>query len=322
MSDTAKNGLLAEQRITTLRYVFGEFCLLKVRIPALVYSPLFTGEPSAAIEPALVLPQFRDDIAAVLFSSQPIKGDLPLISIPSGLIRYVPNQYPRYYVDLHGTFASYRDNLSSNYRHNLRRYSKRFSEFCEGTDSFRVFRTPDDMGTFHSLARQISQLTYQERLLGVGLPDTEQFRQKLIGMAATDSVRNYVLYHGEKPVAFLYCSVHGRDVTAEVTGYDPAYDRFSPGTLLLYRMLEHLFSEERFRSVDFGSGEALFKSAFSTGSARCADIYFFRLRPWGLFIVLSHAGLKAISRFIVRLLRELKVNDRVKKLLRRRSVRD
>jgi CelD/BcsL family acetyltransferase involved in cellulose biosynthesis len=45
-------------------------------------------------------------------------------------------------------------------------------------------------------------------------------------------------------------------------GHDPAFGQFSPGTVLLFLILERLFAERRFRVFDFGGMAAEYKVFF------------------------------------------------------------
>ena len=59
-------------------------------------------------------------------------------------------------------------------------------------------------------------------------------------------------------------------------GYLPQHADQSPGTVLLYLILEDLFALDRYRILDFGSGSAFYKEAFATGCLEFADCYLLR----------------------------------------------
>jgi CelD/BcsL family acetyltransferase involved in cellulose biosynthesis len=175
------------------------------------------------------------------------------------------------------------------------------------------------MEEFQASARTISALTYQERMLSAGLPDTPEFRAAMVKAAAQDLVRNFVLFHRERPVAFAYCSGKGRELTYRIIGYDPEYRDQSPGRVLLYLLLERLFAERRFDAIDFGPGEALYKSMFATGHVACSDVYYFRPTLRNAAFVSLQTGMAATSRGMVLLTSQLGIKDKLKKWFRLRA---
>jgi CelD/BcsL family acetyltransferase involved in cellulose biosynthesis len=185
--------------------------------------------------------------------------------------------------------------------------------------SVREYRRPEEMGDFQRTARVITELTYQERLLRVGLPATAEFLRKLVREAEEDNVRSYVLFHADRPIAFAYCSSRGRNLTYQVIGYDPDYRNFSPGRVLLYLMLEALFREGRYDKFDFGAGEAFYKSFFATDSVQCMDVYYFRPTARNWFTLQARTALVALSRALVRISESLHIKDTLKKWLREKS---
>ena len=234
----------------------------------------------------------------------------------TGGLWYAPEVYPLYCVDLTWSFDQYRRHFSKKMRGILKRDRERFQQLSGGAEYFREYRKPEEMQEFHCTARSISVKTYQERLLGVGLPDSPEFVDDLIRRAKDDLIRGYVLFDKGHPVAFGYCSGRGTRLTYHVTGYDPAYSEHSPGRVLLYCMLERLYDEKRFTLFDFDRGEALYKSIFSTHSFRCATIFCFRSSAKNLAYVIIHSGLTALSRTIVLLSQALNIKDRIKKWAR------
>lgn len=234
----------------------------------------------------------------------------------AGGLWYAPEVYPLYCVDLTLPLDQYQRHFSKKVRANLRREREQFRRIVGDAGYFREYRQPEEMEEFHHIARSISVKTYQERLLGDGLPDSPEFVADLIRRAKDDLVRGYILFDKELPVAFGYCSGRGSRLTYDLTGYDPEYARYSPGRVLLYCILERLYDEKCFALLDFDRGEALYKSIFSTHSFHCATIFCFKLSAKNLAFVISHAGLAALSRVFVRLTQALSIKDKIKKWAR------
>ncbi len=310
----------AESRIR-LKYLLGEYLVRDIRLPAYRYRTPFPPPDGFDASPESVLASCPHNRPLVVLESWPFTAPEPRIRTCAGRLRYIPSIQPRYFVSLAGTFDEYlKSNFGAKPRKNLLRSVRKLKEASpEGELDFRIYRSPAEIGEFLSAAIPVSRLTYQSRMLGVGLPETSEFRDKVLEYAAEGSVRGYILYHAGKPIAFVYCTATGSTLYYSVIGYDPSFAEWSPGTVLLYLILEHLFAEARFSHLDFGLGEAQYKSMFSTGSQTCGDVYYFPPSLRNRVIIYSHRAFDEVSTFGGRMLRKLGQKDKLRKLLRRRS---
>jgi hypothetical protein len=303
-------------RPVRLEYLLGEIPLFVVNFPALECDAHFTSLTTNLDETGPPFTQFSSEIEAIFIRSHPINGELQRLDFLSQAIRYVPEQYYRHYVNLQGSFQDYLNKFSGKSRSTLQRKVRKFSEFCGGEISWREYCRPDEIEEFYRLAREVSKKTYQERLLNLGLPDGDEFKQELLDMAERDSVRGYILFFGEKPIAYLFCPVRDGILFYRYLGYDPEFRNWSPGTVLQHLVLERLFAEGKFKMFDFTDGEGPHKEFFSTGSMRCADVYFLRPTLRNLLLLRLHSGLKTLSGTTVKTLDRLGVKSRIKKFFR------
>jgi CelD/BcsL family acetyltransferase involved in cellulose biosynthesis len=305
--------LRSEKRVT-FSLKFGEFVLSRKSFNAVSLYFELGEHPELA---ALAAANLRDGpYDLVRFPNVDATLRTGLLRWSSGRLWYAPAAYPLYCVDLKGSFEDYLCKFSQKSRKNLRRDREKLKRISGGNEYFREYRLPGEMRDFCSVARSISAKTYQERLLGVGLPDSPEFVEDMIRRAEHDLVRGYILYDKDHPVAFAYCSGRDKQLTYNTIGYDPAYTDHSPGRVLLYCLLDSLFAEKRFELFDFGMGDGFYKSFFSTHSFNCANIFCFRLSAKNLAFVISHAGLAALSRTVVRLTQALNIKDKIKKWAR------
>lgn len=300
-----------------LKYKLGEFQLFTITFHSLMLDSHFTD-----FEGTTAIPELPSHIAermpdVVFMPSYPVLDGQRRLVLTSRYIRYIPAQFPRYYVDLHGSYLEYVGKFSGKSRATLNRKVRKFVQFA-GTDKcYRTYRSTDEILDFHRLAREVSKNTYQERLLGRGLPDDHSYRQHLDDLASRDAVRGYILFLGEQPISYLCCPERDGILIYEHLGYRQEFTSWSPGTVLLCLALQELFQEQRFRMLDFTEGEGEQKEFFSTGSVSCGDIYFFRLTCRNVLLVCGHRLLTAVSDSIVKLLTLLKVKNRIKKMIRR-----
>jgi CelD/BcsL family acetyltransferase involved in cellulose biosynthesis len=193
-----------------------------------------------------------------------------------GMLPFVRQRYTRYHADLSGGFDAYVASLSSNTRQGMKRKAKKIAQVSGGALDIRRFRTPDELEAFHDVARRISLRTYQERLLGSGLPDTAEFLHAMLTQGAGDKVRAWLMYIAGEPAAYLYCPIRSDTVIYEYVGHDPAFNDLSPGAVLQMEAMRDLFEEGRFARFDFTEGEGQHKRAMSTGGVACADLLLLR----------------------------------------------
>ncbi|HEU0044099.1 GNAT family N-acetyltransferase [Sphingomonas sp.] len=196
---------------------------------------------------------------------------LPEVALPalttSGSLAYVRQHYRRYWVDLAAGEAAWRAGLSSNARAQIKRKAKKLGDY-----RVERFRTPDEIAAFHHTARAVSLKTYQEKLLGSGLPADPS---ALLRLAAADEVRAWLLSRDDAPIAYLCCVADGETLRYDYVGHDPAHGDLSPGAVLQADALVDLFAD-RFARFDFTEGEGQHKRQFATGGEACADVLLLR----------------------------------------------
>lgn len=223
-----------------------------------------------------VLPALPDGAQGYVVTSLPEDRLEAMTFASGGMIGFVRQRYTRYFADLNGTFDQYLAGLSSSARQGVKRKAKRLAQVSGGKLDVRRYRTADELQAFHGVARGIAVNTYQEKLMGEGLPGTSEFVAGMLARAAADEVRAWLLYVGGEAVAYLYCPTDGATLIYEYVGHDPAYNELSPGAVLQMEAFRDLFEEQRFARFDFTEGEGQHKRQFSTGGVACLDLLLLR----------------------------------------------
>ena len=254
--------------------------------------------------------------AGYLIRSLPVLDRQPRLRWLPDFLVYVPSQYQRYYIDMQQSFSEYTANFSSKSRSTIKRKLNKFAKHSDGNIRWKCYRKVDEIHEFYRLARIISARTYQERLLDSGLPDSSEFQYQLETMAVNDSVRGYLLFDRDRPIAYLFCPVRNGALLYQYLGYDPDYKKWSAGMILHWLAFESMFNEGRFRLFDFTEGESELKRFFSTDSVRCANVYFIRRHPGYTLLVLAHTGIEEFSTRAGELLDRLKLKSRIRKFIR------
>lgn len=222
------------------------------------------------------LPPLPGDAQGYIVTSLPEERLEAMTYASGGMIGFVRQRYTRYFADLTGTYDAYLAGLSSNARQGVKRKAKKVAQISGGKLDVRRYRTPAELQAFHGIARGIAVNTYQEKLMGEGLPGTPEFVRTMLEKAAADEVRAWLLYIGDVPAAYLYCPALGETLIYEYVGHDPAFNELSPGAVLQMEAFRDLFEEGRFARFDFTEGEGQHKRQYSTGGVACLDLLLLR----------------------------------------------
>ncbi|WP_240700236.1 GNAT family N-acetyltransferase [Sphingomonas gei] len=269
----AVREIVAAPRPVRLKFEIGARTLFTVR-RALVRVPLTLAEARSGLAP--VLPPIDRDADGYLVTSLPEDRMATLVAGAGAMLPFVRQRYTRYFLDFAGDYDAWFASLSSNARQGLRRKAKKIAAASGGTLDVRRFRTMEELVAFHSVARAISATTYQERLLGSGLPEGADFLRAMSALAAADRVRAWLLYIAGEPAAYLYCPIEGETVIYAYVGHDPRFNDWSPGAVLQLEAMQDLFGEGRFAAFDFTEGEGQHKRQFATGGVECLDLLLLR----------------------------------------------
>lgn len=225
-----------------------------------------------------ILPPLPDDADGYLVTSLPEPmPELMLAGLDRhGLLAFVRQRYVRYHIDLAAGEAAWLAGLSGSARSGIKRKGKKLAAANGGVLDIRRYHDAAAFADFHPLARAVSATTYQEKLLGSGLPGDVASVRHLESLAAQDRVRAWLAFIAGVPVAYLCCTADGDSLCYTYVGHDPAHNDLSPGAVLQVEAMRALFAEKRFARFDFTEGEGQHKRQFSTGGTACVDVLLLR----------------------------------------------
>ena len=132
-------------------------------------------------------------------------------------------------------------------------------------------RQPPDWQPYEQRIEALMNRTWQARHLGHTLRMADQ-----IAVAARGWMRSFVLTAGDRVVAFVLCYQGMGTLFYEQLGYDETLGKFSPGTILLHRVLEYLPDRDPPAFVDFGEGEADYKQFFANDTIQVSSLLLVR----------------------------------------------
>ncbi|MGH3041575.1 MAG: GNAT family N-acetyltransferase [Gaiellaceae bacterium] len=180
-------------------------------------------------------------------------------------------------------------------RRHVRRYAKRLQESYGGEIEIRRLNARADVDRLFADSEAVHGQTYQAKL-GVGFSEGELNRRLTEACMDRGWFRGYVLYLRGQPVSFWHGNVYAGVFWSVATGYDPAYAEERPGTYLLMRLIEDLCADETVHTIDFGFGDADYKSNFGDQSWLEEDVAVVEPRPKAVAINLGLSGLRGTVR--------------------------
>ena len=231
-------------------------------------------------------------------------------------LRYVRSHDVHHFIEIQSSWDAYFSQFTGKSRQNLRRSVKRFIERQSGGNGVELSTAPADMPRFHREALGISEQTYQHKLLKSGLPTGDAFLAHLDQLAHQGRARGYLLRNGDQPIAYAWCSVSEDVFKYEVVGYLPQSADLSPGTVLLYHIIEDAHRMPGCRFLDFGPGEALYKSMFANRKVEYVDLYLFRMTWRNVLLVSLHRALTLASEGLGRFFESMGLKSRIKRMIR------
>jgi CelD/BcsL family acetyltransferase involved in cellulose biosynthesis len=298
------------------RYQLGDLTLLTLTVPLQVRAERLVDDTPA--QASLTAP--ADALAAgsrgFLVRGLPIGEGQPVVGASGDYICYVAQQYQHCYIDLGSSFEDYAKKFSSKTRSTINRKLKKFAEHSGGATVWKTYREPEELRAFFALAGKLSKSTYQDRLLDAGLPDSEEFIQESMALAAENRLRAYILFDGERPVSYLYCPVHEGVLIYAYVGYHPDFMQLSVGTVLQWLAVEQLFKEACFRYFDFTEGQSDHKRLFATHQRLCGNVFFVKRGVRSASLVRCHALVNRFSTWLGATLERLGVKAKIKRFLR------
>jgi len=219
------------------------------------------------------------------------------------LIYYPNGERAHPFVELPEDFGAYLRKFSSKTRNTLRRKLKKITARFGKAATLERFTSEASAGRFVRLAAQVSATSWQHRELGPRIVDDDTHRRDFADLARRGLLRSYVLFYGGEPCAFVVGYQHEGVFHYADVAYDGNLVAYSPGTMLVYLLIEDLISHDRPRTLDFGIGDAAYKKFWGTSTIDVVSVWVFRKTPSNAFIVGTHRLFRSVVRRAKRLFR-------------------
>ncbi|MBZ5658904.1 MAG: GNAT family N-acetyltransferase [Acidobacteriia bacterium] len=222
-------------------------------------------------------------------------------------------------MNMDGVYAA----LSKKSRTTLKSKLKKFAAEFPGQARIRTFRGAADFDEMMRDIEQVAAKTYQ-RGLGVGFDTSAAMRERLQLEIAKGWLRAFVLYIGDKPVAFWIGKLYQNSFCSDSMGYDPAYGKHSPGIYLIMHVVEYFCgekSEDRAQQIDFGFGDAQYKTVLANQEWQESSIYIFAPSWKGIGINLLRMPTAWLNHWAQEILGKTSLLVKVKRMWRDRIMK-
>lgn len=288
----------------------------RVRMLVIVHGGLLgdvSDENSKAVVAEIRRMLRQGEIDVALFSNIP--KDSPLykeaLKQPGVLCRdYSPRSGLHWVASLPKAADQFFARLKSKQRSGIRRVEKRLRRDYPNRVTHRCFQNIDEVGQLCNDVEAVAKKTYQ-RGLGAGFIADEEHRQRLLFAAKKGWLCAFVTYIADQPCAFWIGTHYRETFHFDFTGFDPAFRKYEPGTLLFHIMIQELCSRGVER-VDFGFGDALYKQRYGDTSWIESSVFVFAPNWNGLRLAIARLAADRTSRLGRSLLKKLKIHEQSK----------
>jgi len=177
-----------------------------------------------------------------------------------------------------------RRSASKKLRREERSFLKRF-----GSDiRLRCFDRIEDIDEAARDMVTVAARSYQHKL-GAAFTDSA-FNRALLKVGLEKGwARIWMLYLAERPVAFWSGTAYGKTFGTWTPGFDPDFAKDGVGRFTMFRMIEDLCKDPKISVLDFGPGEAVYKSRFGRPIHYEREVILAARRPWPLLAVWCHS---------------------------------
>ncbi len=313
---------------TRLRFDLGyrTLCESPARVLMIIYGGLLgeeSAEASKTLLSEIIKSLRRREADAVMFNS------LPLNSPMYQLAKKTPGFFSRDHIEdlnlhwkmeLPSGIGDFLKKMSSKHRYWLRRLEKTLEKDFPGQIVFKTFRKEEETEQLCIHSEEIACKTYQ-RGLGVGFVNDRLHQQRMRLAAKRCWLRAYLLYVNNQPSAFWIGTAYKGVFYLDFTGYDPMLKKYEPGTLLFMKMIEDC-CRDNIQEVDFGFGDAFYKSRFGDHKWNEASVFIFAPTAKGLKLNTLRTAVTAASHLTQGLASRFNVVDKMKKRWRQKLVQE
>jgi glycosyltransferase involved in cell wall biosynthesis len=183
---------------------------------------------------------------------------------------------PLHLIDLPTTYADYLGQFTAKKRSDLRRKVRLLGERGGGEIQLQRVTAAEQVFDFLDAVALVHDQAWQAPAADLPLDNSPRNRSRLADLAQRGLLRAYWLRCGGRPCAFVLGYQFRNIYHYADPRYHQDFKALSPGTVLLWLMLEDLFQHDPPRWLNFGIGEARYKMEFGNRQYEDASVLLLR----------------------------------------------
>ncbi len=182
-----------------------------------------------------------------------------------------------HYIELPKTHDEYLSGFRSKQRYTLKKKVRKLLEAFPGkVDIFEISASSELVRLTENATRVINN-SWKAQNLKQPLPSSIRDMNYLSNIAKKGLLKSHVLTIDGEPCAFIIGYLYKGIYHYADLAYDQRYGDYSPGIVLLYRVIEIMIEQENASYVNFGVTDAQYKQVF--GNRHLQDAGILVLRP-------------------------------------------
>jgi hypothetical protein len=200
----------------------------------------------------------------------------------------------RWVADIPDTFEKFLENRSPKTRKKLRWQDRALQKAYGDGLQMRVFNRPEEMEDLCHDMQTVAARSYQGGL-GVAFAKTPaELALMRLGLAKGWH-RTWILYLNGRPVSFWKGFAYGDTFFVRTPGFDPNFVKDSVGRYAMLRMVEDLCADSTITRLDFGQGEAEYKSSFSRDVRLESEIMLTSAQPLAMLLMTTYSAFSGVN---------------------------
>jgi CelD/BcsL family acetyltransferase involved in cellulose biosynthesis len=200
------------------------------------------------------------------------------------------------YLRLPDSTVSFYDSLSANLRRNVRKRIRQLQKLGFGLQV--VAETKKYLQIFQEMVR-LHKMRWQADSLPGNFSDPRvlDFHRMLLSLETSSwQPRFFLLTNEDKIIAALYTFVYRDKLLGYQAGYDPAYNKYSPGSVLMTSVIEYAIGQHLIKEFDLLQGDEAYKWQWTNEYRRTMSYSLFQKKvKCGIQLVFDH-GLQEVKR--------------------------
>lgn len=222
----------------------------------------------------------------------------------------------RWVADIPSSFDEFLKVRSPKTRNKLRRYDRTLRRDFENRMQLRLFKHPEEMEELCRDMQTIASCSYQGGL-GVAFSSSPTERALIKLGLAKGWHRTWILYLDGRPVSFWTGTAYGGTFLVGTPGFDPDFAKDSVGRFTMLRMVEDLCADPNISRLDFGQGEAEYKSSFGRDIRLEREVLLISARPLPVLLMSAHSLVSIVNNLARKFAAQSKWARNLKALWRR-----